>query len=291
MACYHPLGAWRGKLNDKAKRPVVFSSHEGAPGSALLIPCGRCLGCKLERARQWALRAMHESKLHRDNSFVTVTYDDGSLPAGGSLRLRDHQLFLKRLRERLDFPVRFMMCGEYGETTFRPHYHYLLFGYYPGDARLYSKSGGNPVYTSEFLDDIWGFGSVKVGAVTFDSAGYVARYTMKKLGDNKLSQVYDGLEPEFFLMSRRPGIGSDWAKLFYREWYQGDYSVVNGRKVKPPKYYDSLVEKLSPSTLHSVKECRKSARSQDEIDSDYSRGYVREEVKRSAVSTLSRKAL
>lgn len=289
MACYHPLAAWRGKLNDNWKRPVVFSAMEGQPNSALLIPCGRCIGCQLERARQWAMRALHETKLHTENSFVTVTYSDDFLPENGSLVLRHHQLFMKRLRERLDSPFRFMMCGEYGETTFRPHYHYLLFGYYPRDARMYAENGGNPIYTSEFLDDVWGFGECKVGEVTFESAGYVARYTLKKLSDNKLSSVYQGREPEFFLMSRRPGIGREWAKQFYSEWYRGDFSVVNGRKVKPPKYYDSLVEKLAPGVMLSVKDERKVARTQEEIDADYSRGYIREEVKRSAISTLGRK--
>lgn len=289
MACFHPLAAWRGKLNESAKRPVVFSSHGAVPNSGLLIPCGRCVGCQLERARQWAMRAIHESKLHAANSFVTVTYDDEHLPKNGSLSVRDHQLFLKRLRERVGAGVRFMMSGEYGETTVRPHYHYLLFGYRPDDLRLYASNNGNPIFTSAFLDDIWGFGECKVGEVTFESAGYVARYTLKKLSDNKLSQVYEGREPEFFLMSRRPGIGSGWAKMFYDEWYRGDYSIVNGHKVKPPKYYDSLVEKFAPSTLRRVKDERKVARSQDEIDRDYSRGYIREEVKNAAISTLSRK--
>lgn len=199
MACYHPLSGYRGRLNDKLKRPVVFNVQEGVPGSGLLIPCGRCIGCKLERARQWAMRAVHESRLYRENAFATLTYRDDALPENGSLVLRHHQLFMKRLRERLDFPVRFMMCGEYGETTARPHYHYLLFGYYPSDGRLYSSANGYSVYTSEFLDDIWGFGECKVGALTFESAGYVARYTMKKLSDNGLSKAYDGREPEFFL--------------------------------------------------------------------------------------------
>ena len=160
------------------------------------------------------MRAMHESKLYESNAFVTVTYNDECLPDNGSLAVRHHQLFMKRLRERVDSKLRFVMCGEYGETTQRPHYHYLLFGFYPSDCRLYASNQGNPVYTSEFLDDIWGFGECKVGAVTFESAGYVARYTTKKLSDNKLSDVYYGREPEFFLMSRRPGIGREWAENF-----------------------------------------------------------------------------
>lgn len=288
MACYHPIGGWIGPKSETGKRPIVFKPYDGHRG-AVLIPCGRCIGCQLERARQWAMRAWHEAKLYKENAFVTVTYNEDCIPEGGSLVLRHHQLFMKRLRERLEFPVRFMMCGEYGETTFRPHYHYLLFGWYPSDGRLYSSSNGNSVYTSKWLDDIWGYGECKVGAVTFESAGYVARYTMKKLSDNKLSQVYEGREPEFFLMSRRPGLGHGWAAQFLHEWYRNDYAVVNGHKVKPPKYYDSIVEKFTPELMRKVKADRKAARTQDEIDSDYRRGYVREEVKAAAITTLGRK--
>lgn len=290
MACYHPLAGYIGPRNENGKRPIVFSKENDVKGQ-VLIPCGRCVGCQLERARQWAMRAWHESKLYQENSFVTVTYNDDCIPENGSLVLRHHQLFMKRLRERLEFPIRFMMCGEYGETTGRPHYHYLLFGWYPTDGKLYAAPNGNKVYTSRWLDDIWGFGDCKVGAVTFESAGYVARYTMKKLSDNKLSQVYEGREPEFFLMSRRPGIGRAWAEKYYMNWYQGDYSIVNGHKVKPPKYYDSIVEKFSPEVMRRVKADRKSARTQDEIDTEYRRGYVREEVKNAAITTLGRKGV
>ena len=94
--------------------------------ACLELPCGQCIGCRLERSRQWAMRCLHEASLHENNAFITLTYDDSNLPRGGSLDYSDFQKFMKRLRKRIGRKVSFYCGGEYGDThsisvdTFRP---------------------------------------------------------------------------------------------------------------------------------------------------------------------------
>jgi hypothetical protein len=106
----------------------VSRNKKGVDGT-LELPCGQCIGCRLERSRQWAMRCLHESSLYDRNAFVTLTYDDEHLPPGGSLNYPDFQRFMKRLRKNSKSPIRFYMGGEYGESTLRPHFHVCLFGY------------------------------------------------------------------------------------------------------------------------------------------------------------------
>lgn len=148
----------------------------------LRLPCGQCVGCRLERSRQWALRCVHEASLHDSNLFVTLTYDDEHLPEFNSLYYPDFQKFMKRLRKKFSREnIRFYMCGEYGETTLRPHYHVILFNFDLPDRRLYRRShSGDHLFTSEILTKIWGKGFCPFGNVTFQSAAYTARYIMKK---------------------------------------------------------------------------------------------------------------
>ena len=132
MPCYSPLTAYKGKSTDSGKMCLSFKRSEGLFGSfsAINLPCGQCIGCRLERSRQWAVRCMHEASLHDENSFLTLTYSDENLPPGGSLHLPDFQNFMKRLRKSIaPKRVRFYHCGEYGDILSRPHYHALLFGY------------------------------------------------------------------------------------------------------------------------------------------------------------------
>src|SRR5882672_6540477 len=98
MPCYGPIkGFYSAEVSNTGKRKIVFDLKLAHSGVAITLPCGRCVGCKLERSRQWAMRCVHESKLHKDNVFVTLTYDNENLPAGGTLIKRDLQLFMKRL--------------------------------------------------------------------------------------------------------------------------------------------------------------------------------------------------
>lgn len=251
MPCFAPLAAYRPAGGGS----LEFTERPGS--QPLEISCGQCIGCRLERSRQWAVRCMHEAQLHEDNEFVTLTYDDDHIPADHSLRYSDFQLFMKRLRTHYGERqrIRFYMCGEYGENTSRPHYHACLFGCGFPDRQLFTVTGaGEKIYTSEILSKCWQLGHASTGEVTFESAAYVARYVLKKrFGDvanehshYKFVDDYGEVHyrmPEFNHMSLKPGIGGDWFDKYADSVFPRDRVVVRGVEVKPPKYYVRLLEK------------------------------------------------
>lgn len=251
MPCYHPLRAFL--VSGPQGKGISFSS--GTVGQALSLPCGRCIGCRLERARQWAVRIMHEAKMHDENAFLTLTYDSEHLPPRGTLCVPDVQKFLKRLRSRL-FPerIRFFLCGEYGEKLGRPHYHAIVFGFSFPDKLPISEAGEFTEYTSELLSETWGLGSARLGSVSFDSACYVANYATKKIVGSKdiVDAHYRGLVPEFLLMSRRPGIGRSWIDKFGPEVFQSDEIIVRGLQARPPRYYDQVHKAVAPESYERV---------------------------------------
>lgn len=263
MPCYHPMPAVR--MSDGSVK-FVSRNKAGVEGT-LELPCGQCIGCRLERSRQWAMRCLHEASLYDRNAFITLTYDDAHLPPGGSLSYPDFQRFMKRLRRRIGSKVRFYAGGEYGEQgTIRPHFHACLFGYdFPDKVFFKRSSSGDKLYTSKLLEFLWPFGISSVGDVTFQSAAYIARYCVaKRTGDAAKSwyacdefidengEVRDSVTPEFNRMSLKPGIGSRWLDKFQTDVYPRDYVVVNGVKVKPPKYYDVLFERENPGTFSEI---------------------------------------
>ena len=90
MACFKPLKAWRGRtLNRKTKKfPMVFDikqSYASILDPPIMLPCGRCVGCRMAKSKEWAIRCVHESSLHKSSAFVTLTYDDANIPINHSL--------------------------------------------------------------------------------------------------------------------------------------------------------------------------------------------------------------
>lgn len=300
MTCFSPLLAYKGKGSEPGKSKIVFSRPLSWRGEKLDLPCGQCAGCRLERSRQWAIRCVHEASLHEENSFVTLTYDDAHLPPGLSLDVSHFQNFMKRLR-RANEPkkIRFYHCGEYGERTGRPHYHALLFNHGFADRKFYSQNSGNPLYTSDSLSRLWPYGRGFIGDVTFESAAYVARYVMKKVTGEMARDWYGGRKPEYTTMSRRPGIGKEWFDKFKGDVYPRDAVVFRGRDLRPPRFYDSQLEKQDPSTLALLKIRRASnerfvtdtledGRVVVESDSSLRRLAVKEVVKLAEISALKR---
>lgn len=251
MPCFSPLQAFtRPKLGGGCY--ISFSHHPAA--KSISLPCGRCIGCRVERARQWAVRLVHEAELHDCSSFLTMTYNEASLPPHASLVKSHCQLFLKRLRARLDpLKVRFFLCGEYGELKFRPHYHMILFGFDFPDKVPLEQSSEYSLYRSDLLDSLWGFGDCRIGAVSFDSACYVANYACKKITGPKASSHYGSRIPEFLLMSRRPGIASGWIKKFSSDVFPSDEVIVKGHPSRPPRYYDQVFESDSPELMSTIR--------------------------------------
>lgn len=161
-------------------------------------PCGQCMPCRVNRKRLWTHRILLESYYHEKNSFVTLTYNEENLPEGGTLVPRDLQLFLKRARKQFaPHRLRFYAVGEYGDRTWRPHYHLALFGAGPED--------------SEIIDSSWKKGYTMCGDLNKNTAMYVCGYITKKL-TKKEDERLQGRHPEFARMSNRPGIGAEAAK-------------------------------------------------------------------------------
>lgn len=303
MACYYPIPAWRGERLDSGKRRIVFDkSKEQQPGSEMQIPCGQCIGCRLERSRQWAMRCVHEASLYQDNCFITLTYDDEHLPKDLSLSVPDYQKFMKRLRKAYpDDKIRFYQCGEYGENYGRPHYHACLFNFDFSDKELWSIRGETRLYTSKSLNQIWGKGYCVIGEVTFESAAYVARYIMKKITGKDSEEYYQGRKPEYTTMSRRPGIGRGWYEEFKDDVFPHDYTVVREVKVRPPLYYSRQFELESPLEFEEIKARRKFKIKHEHsrlqillgytdriVDGSPERLAVKEAVKRAKLKDLSR---
>lgn len=276
MTCFSPLEAWRVFNEPLQKFEIVFNYKKGQSGERLKIPCGQCIGCRLEYARQWAMRCVHEASLHKSNSFITLTYNDDNLPSDGGLWKIDFQRFMKRLRQKVtrtygkDVLIRFFHCGEYGSKNGRPHYHAIIFGFdFPDKVLWKITPRGDYVYRSKLLESVWKYGFSTIGEVTFESCAYVARYITKKIkGDKELAKEHYGNRiPEYTTMSRKPGIGQGWFQKYHREVYPVDRVVLRGREMKPPRYYDSLCQ--ADPDLFSVFEDVQCTRQLERLSSEF----------------------
>lgn len=217
------------------------------------LPCRKCLPCRLNTAREKAIRATHEAKMHKDNIFLTLTYADQYLKSP-RLNYQDFVTFMKNLRNHLqyeqpDLKIDRMVTGEYGEKNKRPHWHAIIFNWKPSDAKYKSTTDrGDHLYTSELIDDLWGKGTHDFGDVTLDSASYVARYAAKKLthGADK--------EHDYHPIHKTPslrGMGRSWIEQHYLHVFQNGFIVLpNGELSKIPRYYVDWAKKNQPE-LHS----------------------------------------
>lgn len=255
------------------------------PHAGLYLPCGRCAGCRLEYSRQWAIRCHHEAQAWTWNTFITLTYSDENLPSDGSVKPRHLQLFMKRLRKKFGDGIRFFGCGEYSDED-RPHYHAILFNHHFHDRTWWKNYRGNPLYVSDELKKLWEYGYHTIGSVSFESAGYVARYCMKKLGADSAEKR--GLHPEFVRMSRSPPIGSTWLTRFWPETYRHDSVVIRGFQMKPPKAYDRWMEKHQPEVFEEVRKRRRENADFNDPEMFTDRMRVKETCTLARISQLKR---
>lgn len=255
------------------------------------VSCGQCIGCRLARSAQWATRCMHESMMHQESCFITLTYDNANLPTDWSLNKKHFQDFMKRLRKNSGSKMRYFHCGEYGETWKRPHYHALIFGYDFEDKVLWKMSGKDqetPIYTSLDLEKTWGSGFATIGAVTFESAAYCARYTLKKITGLAQEEHYQGRMPEYCTMSRRPGIGQAWLDKFQDDVYPHGYVVVNGKKLPAPKYYDIQYELAHESDFKALRGSRKRNAKKHSANNTKERLHVRHTIQLAKLEQLEK---
>jgi len=275
-------------------------------GSPAKRPCGSCLDCRLTYARQWAVRCIHESMMHKENCFITLTYNQENLPPDRSVHKSDIQKFMKRLRRQIEpKKVRYFGCGEYGSKFSRPHYHLCLFGHNFSDKEIrkaglkrrfrntFKTGHDHDLFTSQRLEEVWQKGFCTIGELTFESAGYTARYVTKKVTGEKKDAHYGVYapgkrNPEFAVMSRRPGIGKPWIDKYMSDVYPKDYSTVRGHKQKPPRYYDTYYAKEHPKAWEKLKTKRRIYADNQPFETSL-RGHQKDVYRQQITKTLERK--
>lgn len=259
MSCYTPINAYRTRTG------ISFHQNDDENLYEISLPCGQCIGCRLEYARQWAVRITHEASLHEQNCFLTLTYDNENINPQKSLNKTDPQSFMKRLRswahrqntknkKALYGKIGFFMCGEYGENKSRPHYHSCLFNFdFPDKLRIENSRSGHSQWQSQILTDLWQMGRATIGTLTPESAAYTAGYVTKKIRGAAAASYYGDLVPEYTACSRRPAVGLNWIEKYHSDIYNYDTCMVGGKIQRPPRYYDKFYEKKFPEKYLDTK--------------------------------------
>lgn len=308
MPCYHPLSVHYSQASLTAGKPASIKFNCPLEQVNMQLPCGQCIGCRERRARDWAIRCMHEASLYQKNCFITLTYNDQNLPSDKSLHYAHFQQFMKRLRFHYKghrpaadgtFPIRFYMAGEYGENFGRPHFHACIFNFDFDDKVLFKKApSGENLYRSKKLESLWEFGYSSVGDVTFKSAAYVARYINKKITGKLADDHYSWIDPltgeifwrspEFNKMSLKPGIGADWLTKYQSDVFPNDYVVSKGAKLPVPRYYNKKFKCSNPFEWDEVSHERYITSRKYVDDNTTSRLQVKKQVHLAKLSKLKR---
>lgn len=244
MRCIRPIKAGFSALGD-----IVYSKQSASKElCGFEFECRKCLPCRLNIAREKAIRALHESKMHEENIFLTLTYNEESLESP-RLQYEHWQGFIKDLRSKVGYSpdkrISTMVTGEYGDKNKRPHWHALIFNFSPHDqAPKYRTDLGDQVYTSDSLSQLWGRGNIEYGSVTIESAGYVARYAAKKLAHG-LDQDHD-YHP-IHKTSSKNAIGKAWIEKYHQHTFENGHVILpNGTKSRIPRYYIDWCKKNKP---------------------------------------------
>jgi len=285
--------------NANGKRQIVFDKGKGFSDMPITVPCGKCIGCRIDHSRQWAIRCVHESKLHQASCFLTLTYDPEHLPEGGTLVKEHVQKFLRKLRKEVG-SCRYYGSGEYGDNFSRPHYHLIIFGLdFASDRKYHSRnSRGDTLFYSPTATRIWGKGHVTIGQFNYTTAAYTARYVMKKYRGKNPDEHYSVVNPstgeislllpEFSLMSLKPGIGAGWYEKFKSDVFPHDNVIHQGKAHTTPRFYLNKLQNESPVMYKEIKAKRKKALIDVTHEYTPDRLAVREECKIAQTSTLKR---
>lgn len=274
MPCFRPVTCWKPPDGG----PISF--RELRDHREIAIPCGQCIGCRINRQQMWAFRCLAEASLHRLNWFATLTYAPEHLPPLGELRHRDWQLFAKRVRRRLG-PFRYLMCGEYGEQTQRPHYHALIFGLDIPDIERYGVRRGHPVFRSALLSELWGLGLCEFGTVTAQSARYCAGYVLKDCRapervDESTGEVVS-LKAPYGRMSLKPGIGDAWIRRYYPEVFTHGACYAQDSRFRIPDRFKDILDTIDGDAFEELQE-RAVEKALNSPDNTRARLEVRERV-------------
>lgn len=322
MACYYPRTMYRSKSNDGT---YTFDTKTGHIHSGFPVKCQQCWGCRLDRSGAWAVRCMDEAQMHNHNQFITLTYNNENIPNNNSLHKPHLTNFWKRLRQllarnpelglceyditykknrkgiltkRFKPIIKYYSCGEYGDETYRPHYHAVIFGLNLPDKKYHSHNNGNNLYTSKAIERLWTHGHAYIGDVTFESAAYVARYIMKKtLGifahtdyeiiDSETGKIIGTITPEYSAMSK--GIGEKHYEQFKSDIYSGTNGIVivrGGHQRAAPIYYDNKFQEENPKRMEQIKKRRQKNAKANRGNATRSRLITREKL---AISIITKK--
>lgn len=315
MQCYFSVRA-DGKRDIRPSNVLgrMFRSGLKMPENSMALPCGQCMPCRLERSRQTALRCVHESRMFENSCFITLTYSDDKLKemcpvtdVGYSLVRKHVQDFIKRLRVKFSrgfvwtdrdgldcicssSAIRVFGCGEYGDKTARPHYHFCLFNCHFPDRVYYKTVNGFKYYNSDVLSSIWSFGHCVVGDFSFETAAYVARYCTKKVTGRKAASHYCGRLPEFAVYpTSGGGLGKSWFEKFGdSDVLPTDTCVVRGQLCMPPRYYDKLRQDVDPDSFAKAKLVRVERALLRADDNTYARLRVKEKCMDARIRLLVR---
>ena len=261
MSCTNPKPAVLLPSDNKTGRCIKFlsgkysiKSYQSQYGNSfVLIPCGKCDSCVEQRTKSWAIRCCLEAGQYDDNCFLTLTYNSQCVKY---VSKKDIFKFIKRLRNKYGTGIRYYGVFEYGTESDRPHFHMILFNFFPGDSQIVAPGPfGGFYYKSKELQSLWPFGFVSVGDLSFNSCAYVARYCNKKIKDNGVLHKI----PEFSFMSRRPGIGENYFREHFDSLVNTDriYANIEGRySFSSFRYFDKLIEKIDPNKLQELKDQR-----------------------------------
>lgn len=297
MSCNRPLQAHRTPGGDVR----IGHDHRG-DGRWMELPCGKCLGCRKDRARAWKIRILHEAQMYDSNLCLTLTYDEHHLPDSYSIEYRHFQLFMKRLRKNVGgangSPLRYFVCGEYGGFTGRPHFHAIVFNLWFPDMVPFRQG----YKTSSILEDTWSQGDVSIGLVDARSAAYVAGYVNKKvfgcaaadhydLVDKTTGEVVRSRRPELVAMSRRPGIGARWYQKYHGDIFPEDHAVVEGTCYKVPAFYWLKFKKQFPLEAEAISHRRYLKAAENKQESTPERRAVREEWQARHLAMFAERAL
>lgn len=270
-----------GKQLIVSARPAPHVKH-----TTLLRQCDQCVGCRVRRRMELALRLEHESQFHDHAWFVTLTYNDEHLPENGSVDIKAIPVFIRALRQKMrPQKIRYFAVSEYGGQLGRAHYHLILFGPDFPDKKIsyvkpsyahYSDAfvkmfgiGGAKYWTSELIESTWGKGFTQITSVSQATMQYVSKFHVEKVTGEKAADHYTvidehgeihPIEPERSLMSTNPGLGRKWIEKYWKTVYpRGHLLGRGGVKFAPPKYYDRWLEKNHLDLYNQVKEQREKA--------------------------------
>lgn len=285
MACYNPIPVMTGKgqkiefldkwaNNKEEQRKYLINEKYHLTGQwddkskkqFNLIPCNKCLGCKIDKAKDWAVRSQLEAKMYDHNYFITLTYNNENLPTKNgipTLQPKDLTRFIKSLRKHFErknhIGIKYLAGCEYGEERGRPHYHIIFFNLPLEDIKPNGRKNeiNQPYYSSKLIDKLWGKATrtCDIGKVTYESASYTTRYSFKKIHASKTKEL--GIEPEQLRMSN--GIGKKWLeqeKNYNSLWELNHVIIKNNKGVinaPLPKYFKRKMEEWEPEKYQKFK--------------------------------------